>query len=211
MEAAKPGPKRSPRSRAPVRREPKPRAKEKEREKKETNPPRREPCATCFHLAGNCCVDVCFKPGPFEPEAFPCEPCTCRCGSFFALHRLRLRRLCSLGGNCAAACPTGASFGQCRSSLCFALGLADAHAAGHAEHSAFLCGGFKAEAAPVLPAHSSLPTPGALPVPGEKASTVTGNSVWDRFFSVLGRSRSPLSIFWHSLRTLPRTESRGPP
>ena len=48
-------------------------------------------------------------------------------------------------------------------------------------------------------------------LPGAGASPVHGGAVWSTFFSVLGRAKTPLSRFWHSLRSASPGYSPGQP
>ena len=40
-------------------------------------------------------------------------------------------------------------------------------------------------------------------LPGAAATPVAGSELWNTFFSVLGRAKTPLASFWHSLRSAP--------
>ena len=48
-------------------------------------------------------------------------------------------------------------------------------------------------------------------LPGAGASPMHGGAVWSTFFSVLGRAKTPLSRFWHSLRSASPGYSPGQP
>ena len=47
-------------------------------------------------------------------------------------------------------------------------------------------------------------------LPGAHASTVHATCLWSQFFDVLGRAKTSLAKFWHSLRTAPPGELPGP-
>ena len=61
---------------------------------------------------------------------------------------------------------------------------------------------------PIFIKNSSEPAPPLLP--GAQATAVHGSTLWNQFFETLGRAKTPLSSFWHSLRIASPGAQSGP-
>ena len=61
---------------------------------------------------------------------------------------------------------------------------------------------------PIFIKNSSEPAPPLLP--GARATAVHGSTLWNQFFETLGRAKTPLSSFWHSLRIASPGAQSGP-
>ena len=61
---------------------------------------------------------------------------------------------------------------------------------------------------PAVFKNSSDPAPQHLP--GAQATAVQGSALWNDFFTILGRAKTPLSSFWHSLRIASPGAQPGP-